>query len=78
MDTEPNIKQLYPELDETQLCEAQQNIEQYLLVVLRIYERVSARSEGRTHVGALTTGNGTLPCTPPKVTGLTATNSQKR
>ncbi|MEI6396762.1 MAG: hypothetical protein WCO48_01690 [Candidatus Taylorbacteria bacterium] len=36
---EPTIRDLYPDYTEEQLQEAEDNIERYLVLVLRIYER---------------------------------------
>jgi hypothetical protein len=38
--TEPHIKNLYPELDPQQLKAAEENLEAYLALVLRIYIRL--------------------------------------
>jgi hypothetical protein len=40
MENAPDIRSLYPHLDDQQLHEAEDNLEQYLLLVLRIHERV--------------------------------------
>jgi hypothetical protein len=40
-----NIKSLFPSLTEEQSKEAEENIEQYLAVVIRIYQRVSRDPE---------------------------------
>lgn len=36
---QPTIRDLYPELSETALREAEENMNQYLALVLRIFER---------------------------------------
>lgn len=41
-DKPKNIRDLYPKLTEKQLEEAEENLEQYLEVVLRIYERIAS------------------------------------
>lgn len=41
----PTIKQLYPGLTERELQEAVQNIDDYLLVVVRIYERLEREKQ---------------------------------
>jgi hypothetical protein len=57
----PTLRQLFPELDEGQLVEAEQNLDRYLAVVLGIFERLH-----NAQAGKLTGGTGTLGCTPPK------------
>ena len=39
------LKDLYPELDDNQLIEAEDTLEQYLEVVLRIYNRLRLEKE---------------------------------
>ena len=39
------LKELYPELDDNQLREAEDTLEQYLEVVLRIYNRLQIEKE---------------------------------
>ena len=39
------IKQLYPELSLSELKVAEQNLEQYLVVVIRIHRRISSDSK---------------------------------
>ena len=60
----PTIRDLYPHLTERELAEAEDNIERYLTVVLRIFERLE--SEATSVAGPLTAETGTLPCTPPR------------
>lgn len=36
----PTIRDLYPQLDENQLREAEENLDRYLELTLRIYERI--------------------------------------
>lgn len=58
---QPTIRDLYPHLSATELAEAEDNLERYLALVLRIFERVVA--EAYPQVDPLTQNNGTLPCT---------------
>ena len=50
----PTLRDLYPDLTDEELEEAEENLQGYLDVVLRIYERLEAE---RT---ALTQSDGTL------------------
>ena len=59
----PGVRDLYPDLTDKELAEAENNLERYLALVLRIFERLEAESSPQ--VGQLTRGVGTLPCTPP-------------
>jgi hypothetical protein len=43
------IRDLYPEMNDTQLGEAEQNLKRYVLVIWRIYERLKA--EGKSWPG---------------------------
>lgn len=56
--TEVSIGNLYPELNEQQLKEAEENLEGYLAVVIRIYQRIStdpiALAELRKDLAVLT------------------------
>lgn len=36
----PTIRDLYPTLTDEQLLEAEKNLDQYLILMLRIYERI--------------------------------------
>lgn len=78
MDKRPTIRDLYPNLSQAELRETENNLEQYLLIVLRIYERISTDPESYTQLRALTTKTGTLSCTPPrsKLLGGVNGNSQ--
>ena len=47
MDEPPTIRDLYPDYTEEQLQEAEENLERYIELVLRIYERrESEKSKG--------------------------------
>ena len=41
-ETAPTIRKLYPGLSEKELAEVQDTLDRYLLLVLRIFERVEA------------------------------------
>jgi hypothetical protein len=58
----PTIRDLYPHLTEKELLEADDNIERYLTLVLRIFDRLEA--DAMLARGQLTEKKGTLPCTP--------------
>jgi hypothetical protein len=71
------LRTLYPHLDEKQLREAAENIEQYLLLVLRIHNRVRADPESYARFRSLTEKAGTLCCTPPRSNILEDTHGSK-
>ena len=62
MDKQPQIRALYPGLNDEQLREAENNLEQYLLLVLRIYERVSLDPEAYARLCALTCEADAVSC----------------
>lgn len=68
----PTIANLYPHLTEQERKEAEANLEEYLLLVLHIYERISADPESYAAFRALTAKTGTLSCTPPRSGPLSA------
>jgi hypothetical protein len=70
--TIPTIGELYPHLTEQELKEAETNLEQYLLLVLQIYKRISVDSESYARFCALTAKTGTLSCTRPRSKPLSA------
>ena len=45
---EPSIRDLYPDLSGTELTEADDNLERYLALVLRIFERTESEPNLRT------------------------------
>ena len=55
------MKQLYPELPDGELKVAEENLEQYLAVVIRIYQRISLDPEAlaslRSDLQQLISGN---------------------
>ncbi len=53
-DNSINIRDLYPQLTESQLKEAEENLEGYLEVVLRIYERIRQDPKAYAQLKALT------------------------
>ncbi len=50
----PTIAELYPHLNEEELKEAEQNLDRYLEVVLRIYERLQRDQESHVVLTPLT------------------------
>jgi hypothetical protein len=50
----PTIHDLYPNLSEKELAIAEDNLEQYLLLMLRIYERIQGDPESYARFRALT------------------------
>jgi hypothetical protein len=57
----PSLRDLYPDLSEKEFAEAEDNLDRYLALVLRIFERIEA--ESGPLASQLTPGTGTLPCT---------------
>jgi hypothetical protein len=66
MDKEPEvtIRELYPTLSNTELEAAEENLERYLELVLRIYERIRAEPESYAQFKALTASEKPLTCMP--------------
>lgn len=58
--TTPTIRDLYPQFTDEELAEAEDNLDQYLTLVLRIFERLEL--ETIPPVEKLTPHAGTLPC----------------
>lgn len=59
----PTIRDLFPELDESDLGIAEDNFDRYLALTLRIFDRINAESCPQSvH---LTGRGGTLGCTLP-------------
>jgi hypothetical protein len=50
----PTIRDLYPDFTPEQLAVAEDNLEQYLTLVLRIYERIQSEPESYARFRALT------------------------
>ena len=63
------VRELYPDFSEKELAEAEDNLDRYLALVLRIFERVEAEKIN-PQVDQLTPTTGTLPCTPPGLEAL--------
>ena len=57
----PTIRDLYPELNEAELKEAEENLDRYLALVLRIYERVHSSTEGAKSPGPSLTDSNRSP-----------------
>ena len=60
----PSIRDLYPNFTEKELAEAEDNLEQYLLLMLRIYERIRADPESYARFRALTEKIPAVSCIP--------------
>lgn len=72
------LRALYPELTEEQLHEADENVKNYLDLILRIYERVQSDPDSYTRFRNLTREAGTLPCTPPRSNPLIDDNANHK
>lgn len=61
MDSEsyPTIRDLYPHFTEAELAVAEDNLEQYLMLALRIFERKERELAAAVHLTAQT---GAIPC----------------
>ena len=42
-ETDPTLKELYPQLDEEQLRQASETLDRYLALALRIFERINSK-----------------------------------
>lgn len=58
----PTIRELYPSLAADDLREAEENLEQYLCLALRIYERIIADQDAYAQLRALIGTSGTVGC----------------
>ena len=54
----PTIRKLYPDLNDAELLQAEDNLDRYLALVLRVFERLE--SETDPHVSQLTARAGTV------------------
>jgi len=63
-DSMHTIRDLYPDLSEKELAEAEDNLDRYLAIVLRIFER--KESGPGLQEGKLTPNDGTLGSDSPK------------
>ena len=61
MERDPTIRDLYPDLTEEELRAAELNLDRYVAVALRIFERLE--SVRYPQGSQLTPPDGTLPCT---------------
>jgi hypothetical protein len=77
MDKEPTIATLYPDLNEEQVRMVGDNMEQYLILVLRIYERICTDPATYAQFKVLTAAEGTLDCTPPRSHPSLSANANK-
>jgi hypothetical protein len=71
----PTIQDLYPHFTEKELHEAEDNLEQYLLLVLRIYERIQGDPESYARFRALTEKIHAVSCKSSRSAPLPDTNS---
>jgi len=63
----PTIHDLYPDFDEQELVKAEDNLDRYLALVLRIFERVESEMDPQAH--RLTGRTGTLEFNSPQARG---------
>jgi len=70
----PTIRDLYPNLSDHELAEAEENIERYLALVLRIYERIQTDPENYLRFCALTENFHAVSCKTSNP--LSATNTK--
>jgi hypothetical protein len=71
----PTLRDLYPHFTEQQLAEAEDNLEQYLTLVLRIYERIQADPESYARFRALTEKIRAVSCKPSRSNPLPEANA---
>lgn len=57
---EPAIRNLYPHLSDEQLAQVEDNLERYLALVLRIFEREESQVD--SPAGELTADTDAIPC----------------
>jgi hypothetical protein len=70
---DPTLRDLYPHLSEEELAEAEDNLERYLKLVLRLFERMEAEADLAADrlspdpdvIQCLVPGSGTFPQHPP-------------
>jgi len=70
----PTIHELYPGLDQEQAAKAEENLEHYLDLILRIFGHLESNPVRYPQASTLTEKTGTLSCTPPR--SNPATNPQ--
>ena len=63
--TAPTIRDLYPNFTEQEVAEAEDNLDRYLALVLRIFERMGLDPQP----GPLTAGAGTVGSNSPQASG---------
>jgi hypothetical protein len=71
----PTIRDLYPDFTDEQLAVAEDNLEQYLMLVLRIYERIQGEPESYARFHALTEKIRALSCKPSRSNPLPEANA---
>ena len=68
----PTLEALYPFADDAQKREAEGSLDEYLTLVLRMYERITSDPQEYTRLRTLIKCTGTLSCTPPGSIPLSA------
>jgi hypothetical protein len=63
----PSMRDVYPDLSEKELAEAEDNLDRYLALVLRIFERTETEMDPQA--GRLTDGDGTVGSSSPQRSG---------
>jgi len=58
----PTIRDLYPHLNESELAQAEDNLDRYLNLILGVFER----TELDPQLPLLAPDMGTVSCTPPR------------
>lgn len=76
-DAAPTIRDLYPDFTDAQLGEAEEKLEEYLVLVLRIYERICADPQAYAKFRRLTEKGNALTCKAPRRKALTSNGSTK-
>jgi hypothetical protein len=67
--TEITIRSLYPELTDEECREAEENLDRYIDLILRMYERIRNDPKEYARFKALTAANRSVHLGPPKVEG---------
>jgi len=62
--TDPTIQELFPRFNEQEVKEAEESLDRYITLVLRIFERLE--SQAHPQADQLLSGTGTLGCTAPE------------
>ena len=67
MEKKSGVRAFYPMLSEEKLRDAEDNLERYLIVVLRIYERILSDPESYAQFRKLTEDTGTVSSGPGRL-----------